>query len=236
MTPAAYCLLASGLLLAAGAGRAADMGDPHYTEAGFFDAHVCNWPDKPRFLMAVFSTARFDELAAVAVYAPDGRHAGDLDPRRFRTFRSASGQTKRALIAHLDLPAKAVDGWYRAEITLKDGRRFESRDYVVHHFMPHPTGVRPAPGSQDVPVSAELRWDPIPGAKYYEVFLRNDWDGTEAASSGLLCEPRFVPPAGSLQPGGEYVWRIHARDSNGNVLLGDFNHGSLSPEMRFSVK
>jgi hypothetical protein len=25
---------------------------------------------------------------------------------------------------------------------------------------------------------------------------------------------------GLLQPGGEYVWRIHARDSDGNVLLG----------------
>jgi hypothetical protein len=127
------------------------------------------------------------------------------------------------------------DGWYRAEIDLKDGSRIEARDYVVHHFMPHPAGIHPAPGAWDVPASAELRWDPIPGAKYYEVFLRNDWEGTEATSSGLLTEPRFVPPKGSLQSDGEYVWRIHARDSDGNILLGDFNHGSLSPEMRFTV-
>jgi hypothetical protein len=51
-----------------------------------------------------------------------------------------------------------------------------------------------------------------------------------------LTEPLFVPAQGVLQSGGVYVWRIHARDSDGNVLLGNFNHGSLSPEMRFTVK
>lgn len=102
--------------------------------------------------------------------------------------------------------------------------------------MPHPTGTQPIPDASDVPASIELRWDPIPGAKYYEVFLRDDWAGTEATASGVLTEPRFVPPQGMLQPGGAYVWRIHARDSNGNVLLGDFNHGSLSQEMSFTVK
>lgn len=226
---AVSCLLGGPVL-------AANGGDPHYTPAGFFDAHVCNWPDKPRFLMALFSTARFDTVARVAVYAPDGVHVGDLDLDRFRAFKTATGEARRAFIAHLDLPGKAVDGWYRAEIVLKDGSRFESRDYVVHHFMPHPTGIQPVPGSTDVPASAELRWDPIPGAKYYEVFLRNDWEGTEATPSGMLGEPRFIPPRGTLQPGGEYVWRIHARDSDGNILLGDFNHGSLSPEMRFTVR
>ena len=226
---AACCLLSV-------TGYAGNEGDPHYTAAGFFDIHVCNWPEKPRFLMALFSTPRFEEVARIAVFAPDGKHVGDLDLTRFRAFKTPSGQAKRAFIAHLDPPEKVVDGWYRAEIDLKDGSRFEAKDYVIHHFMPHPTGTQPAPGARDVPASAEFRWNPIPGAKYYEVFLRNDWEGTEAIASGLLGAPRFVPPKGSLQSGGEYVWRIHARDSDGNILLGDFNHGSLSPEMSFSVK
>jgi hypothetical protein len=229
-----FSILAAGSLLS-GAVYAGHEGDPHYTPAGFFDTHVCNWPDKPRFLMALFSTPRFDEVARVAVFAPDGTHVGDLDLTRFRSFKTATGQAKRAFIAHLDLPEKTVDGWYRAEVSLKDGSRVEAQDYVIHHFMAHPTGTRPAAGAADVPASTELRWDPIPGAKYYEVFLRNDWEGIEAAASGLLTEPRFMPPRGMLQPGGEYVWRIHARDGDGNVLLGDFNHGSLSPEMRFTV-
>jgi hypothetical protein len=81
-----------------------------------------------------------------------------------------------------------------------------------------------------------LRWNPIPGAKYYQVFLRDEWAGTEATASGLLTEPRFVPPKGLLHAGDIYEWRIHARDSDGTVLLGDFNHGSLSREMSFTVE
>jgi len=230
-----FFMLAAGCLMG-GTVYAGNEGDPHYTRAGFFDTHVCNWPENPRFLMAVFSTPYWDEVAKVAVFAPDGTFVGDLDLTRFRAFKTESGQTKRAFIAHFDLPDKVVDGWYRAEVSLKDGSRFEARDYLIHHFMPHPTGTRPIPDASDVPASIELRWDPIPGAKYYEVFLRDNWAGTEATASGLLTEPRFVPPQGMLQPGGAYVWRIHARDSNGNVLLGDFNHGSLSQEMGFMVK
>jgi len=215
---------------------ASNEGDPHYTPAGFFDIHVCNWPENPRFLMALFSTPRFDEVAKIAVFAPDGTHIGDLDTDRFRAFKTQSGQAKRAFITHMDLPAKVVDGWYRAEIILKDSSKFEAKDYVIHHFMAHPTGTWPAPGALHVPASTELKWDPIPGAKYYEVFLRDDWESAKGEGSGLLTEPRFTPPKGQLKSGGEYVWRIHARDSDGNILLGDFNHGSLSPEMRFSVK
>ena len=228
-------MFTAGWLLGAPA-HAANEGDPHYTEAGFFDAHVCNWPEKPRFLMALFSTVRFDEVARVAVFAPDGRHVGDLDLKRFRAFKTPSGQSKRAFIAHLDVPDKAVDGWYRGEITLKDGSRIEAQDYVIHHFMPHPTGTLPAPNATDVPVTTTFSWNPIPGAKYYEVFLRDDWTWGEPFASGLLTEPRYQPPPGLLKSGGAYLWRIHARDGDGNVLLGDFNHGSLSPEMQFSVK
>jgi hypothetical protein len=216
--------------------HAANEGDPHYTAAGFFDIHVCNWPDEPRFLMALFSTTRFEEMARVAVFAPDGRAVGTLDLNRFRAFETKSGQAKRAFISHLGLPEKPVDGWYRAEIMLKDGSRIEARDFVIHHFMAYPSDTLPAPGAVAVPVSTELRWNPIPGARYYEVFLRDEWAETETFASGLLTEPRFAPPRGLLHPGGEYVWRIHARDSDGNVLLGDFNHGSLSPEMRFGVR
>lgn len=229
------CTAAAGSLLN-GALHAGNEGDPHYTPAGFFDVHVCNWPEKPRFLMALFSTPRFDEVAGVDVFAPDGTHVGDLDTHRYRAFKTRSGEQKRALIAHFDLPANAADGWYRAVITLNDGSRMEARDYVTHHFMAQPTGTWPTPDAHQVPASAVLRWDPIPGAKFYEVFLRDEWAGVKADGSGLLTEPRFVPPPGRLQPGGEYVWRIHARDSDGNVLLGDFNHGSLSAEMRFTVK
>lgn len=228
-------MLAAGCFLS-GTVYAGYEGDPHYTPAGFFDTHVCNWPENPRFLMALFSTQHFDEVTKVSVFAPEGKFIGDLELTRFRAFKTESGRAKRAFITHFDLPEKVVDGWYRAVVSLKDGKRFEARDYVVHRVMGRPTGIQPVPGASDVPVSIELRWDSIPGAKYYKVFLRDDWAGTRASESGQLTEPRFVPPPGWLQSGGEYVWRIHARDSDGNVLLGDFNHGSLSQEMSFTVK
>ena len=217
--------------------HAANEGDPHYNAAGFFDVHVCNWPDKPRFLMALFSTTRFDEVARVTVFAPDGKLVGDLDLARFRAFKAPSGQPKRAFIAHFDLPAKTVDGWYRATISLKDGSRFAAKDYVVHYVMPGVGATQPEDDARDVPVQTELRWDSIPGARYYQVTIRDIWTpGTEATVSDLITDTRYVPPQGLLRSGGEYTWRIHARDSNGNVLLGDFNHGSVSRELRFAVK
>ncbi|MDH4190905.1 MAG: hypothetical protein OEW21_11950 [Betaproteobacteria bacterium] len=38
-----------------------------------------------------------------------------------------------------------------------------------------------------------------------------------------------------LQKDGYCAWRVHARDVNEHVLFGDFNHGSLGPQMKFSV-
>ncbi|MGD2054983.1 MAG: hypothetical protein PVG45_12860, partial [Gammaproteobacteria bacterium] len=42
--------------------------DPHYTPAGFFDIHVCNWPDRELFFMPLFSTVRYDEITALDVH------------------------------------------------------------------------------------------------------------------------------------------------------------------------
>jgi len=229
-------LLLVSFLSWTGGAHAQHEGDPHYTAAGFFDTHVCNWPERPRFLMALFSTPRFDEVARVAVFTPDGRHVGDLDITRFRAFKTKAGQAKRAFITNLDLPADVPDGWYRGEITLKDGSRIEARDYVIHHSMAQPANPKPAHNTKGVPASMELSWDPIPGAKHYKVYMKDVWAGTEAKESPLLNEPRFQPPAGWLAPGGEYSWRIHARDLDGNILLGDFNHGTLGPWQDFTVE
>lgn len=235
-TQASLIMLSISCLLS-GSTYAGKEGDPHYNAAGFFDVHVCNWPDKPRFLMALFSTTRFDEVARVSVIAPDGKFVGDLDLARFRVFKAPSGQVKRAFITHFNMPGKTVDGWYRATVRLKDGSRFAAKDYVVHHAMPGVVGTQPADNASDVSVLTELRWDSIPGARYYQVTIRDMWaTGTEGTVSDLLTDTLYVPPQGLLKSGGEYEWRIHARDSNGNVLLGDFNHGSVSREMRFAVK
>ena len=42
-------------------------------------------------------------------------------------------------------------------------------------------------------------------------------------------------PAGLLEKGGYYSWIVHARDLNEHFMLGDFNHGSLSATVNFSI-
>lgn len=207
--------------------------DPHHNEVGFFDVRVCNWPERPRFMMVLFSTERFAEVERVAVYAPSGRHVGDLDMDKYRAFKTREGKDKRAFISHFDVVEE--EGWYRAEIHLADSTRYHAKDYVILAGMRHPRWVEPANGAEDIAMPREVSWEAIPGAMFYQVYIRDMWDGRLVFSSATLTDNQVSLPDDMLQPGGYYSWRIHARDSDGNVLLGDFNHGSLSPEASFSV-
>jgi len=64
----------------------------------------------------------------------------------------------------------------------------------------------------------------------------DQWQGDkEIYKSKLLSGTRQVLPPGILEAGGTYRWRVHARDVNEHIELGDFNHGSLSPKNEFTV-
>ena len=39
-----------------------------------------------------------------------------------------------------------------------------------------------------------------------------------------------------MKPGGEYQWRVHARDMNGDPVYGDFNAGSQTHKMEFTIE
>lgn len=221
------------MLLVAVAAPASE--DPHYNEAGFFDIHVCNWPEKPRFIMAIFATERFDEVERISIYSQAGRAIGDLNLDKFRAFQSKQGKPKRAFIEHFDIGEGDADGWYRAEVTLRNGSRYEAQDYVVITQMRHPEQLDPPRGAEDIPLPSRLSWSAVPGAKFYQVFIRDKWEDRLVFSSELTNKNELPLPKDVLQPGGYYGWRIHARDGDGNVLLGDFNHGSLNAEATFSV-
>jgi hypothetical protein len=215
----------------AGAGKRS----PHYVESGFFDIHVCHWPDPGMFLMALFSTTKFADIARIEVLAPDGAPLGDLDMTRFRLGHKPGEPEKRVFIRNIPA-ADAKSGWYRARVTLRDGSTQEARDLVTIRQLPIATGMKPAKGAENIAVPSELSWDPIPGAAFYQVFIKDMWDGEKVIlTSALLKEPRLVLPKGLIQPGGIYAWRIHARDVNEHPELGDFNDGSLSAEAGFSV-
>jgi hypothetical protein len=210
--------------------------DPHYTEAGFFDIHVCNWPGRQQFLMPLFSTARFNEVQSIEVLNPRGDRLVELDLERYRTIKRDKQPDKRVFIKQIDIPPTASDGWYSARITLNSGEEFINRDYVIRHMLPQAAGQAPAHEEQVMEIPTKLSWEPVSGANYYQVFVRDLWNDDQLIyTSKLLTRPELELPPGLLKKGGYYSWIIHARDSNSHILLGDFNHGSLNKPVTFSI-
>ena len=105
--------------------------DKHYNKIGFFDVHVCNWPNQPLFLMPLISTTHYDDIEKVDVFYPDGRQLAELNLSRFRILEPKDAPKKRVFINQLGMPDDAVDGWYSARITLKNGEVHTASDYVV---------------------------------------------------------------------------------------------------------
>ena len=210
--------------------------DPHHTEAGFFDVHVCNWPGRPLFYMSLFSTSQFDKIKEIEVFYPDGRVLSKMDLAKYRLVARRGMPEKRVYIAESGVPQSAPDGWYSARITMHDGKKYAARDYVMVKSLPIATNLTPPSGSDNFPLPSELSWGAVPGAKFYQVFIKDLWDGEKVIyTSAFLDQPRLKLPADLLQPGGLYGWRVHARDVNEDKKLGDFNHGSLGAEQQFSV-
>jgi hypothetical protein len=215
----------------------ADSADPHYGPAGFFDIHVCNWPGRPLFFMALFSTARYTEIQSVEVLKPDGELLTELNLERFRLIRQEKQPDKRVFIRELDVPAVAANGWYSARTTLNNGEVYITRDYVIVHKQPQAGGQVPAHEEELAEVPAKLAWAPVTGANFYQVFIRDMWNEDELIyTSKLLTRPELELPPGLLHKGGMYSWVIHARDTNSHILLGDFNHGSLNKPVTFVVE
>ena len=211
--------------------------DPHYTSAGFFDIHVCDWPDQPLFYLPLFSTTRYDEVHSITVRYPDGRVLTHLDPDRYRILHPKGKPEKHVFMQHVDIPFGATNGWYEAEIALNSGETVKARDYVEIIKMPQPVGMQPPDGAEDIEIPHELTWEAIDGARFYEVFIHDIWnDDRLVFTSKLITEPRLELPANLLQPGGYYRWIVHARDVNGDIRLGDFDSGSMSRPSTFSVR
>ncbi len=228
--------LSVAMLVAHGANAGKHTGDSHYTPAGFFDIHVCNWPDRPPFYLALFSTTRFNEIAAIEVLNPDGEHLFNLDLNRYRTIKRKGKPEKRVFMLHAPIPQQARDGWHQAKVVMKNGERILAKDYVEHILLGRATGQQPAHQAELQAPPTQLSWRAIDGAGYYQVFIRDLWnDGKLIHSSKLVKTHHYVLPEGLLQPGGCYAWKVHARDVNEDIRLGDFNRGSQSEWLEFSI-
>jgi len=210
--------------------------DPHYTPAGFFDIHVCNWPDRELFFMPLFATTRYPEITGIEVRHPDGSTLTLLDLGKFKVLKPKGKPEKRVFITQMDVPDGASDGWYSATISLADGTHFIAKDYVVVSRLPRPSATEPPDGAEQIPAPEKLKWSAAGHGGYYQVFIRDVWDESKLIyTSKLLRETELAVPAGLLQPDGLYSWQIHARDTNEDVLLGDFNKGAMSRIATFST-
>jgi hypothetical protein len=210
--------------------------DTHYTKVGFFDMHVCNWPSEGLFFMTLFSTTHFKAIDKVEVFTPDGGLLGELDKSRFKLVKKKGKPEKRVFIKNLQIPANKQEGWYTAHITMKDGRKYLARDYVIIKPMPKVSGHIPT-HQATIPIPKVLKWQAVGGAKYYKVYIKDLWDdGKIIHVSKLLDKPQLTLPRGLLKADGWYAWKVHARDVNEHQLLGDFNHGSLSPYLEFTTQ
>ncbi len=230
-------IVVAAILLGYANSHASLTNDPHHTEAGYFDLNVCQWSDRPVFLMALFASTRFDEVQKVEVFRPDGKPLGKITFAQYESAKDQDGQERRTFKTQLPLPQPAMEGWYSSTITLTNGKQYTARDYVRVQVMPIVTGIAPKNGSENVSLPAALRWKPLPGEVHYRVFIKDAWQDKKVVfKSDLLTEPHLTLPKGVLEPNGSYVWQIHARDAADDPKWGEFNHGSMSAEVALSVK
>jgi hypothetical protein len=210
--------------------------DPHRTEAGFFDIHICNWPDRPPFYLTLFGTEQYDDITSIEVISPDNSKVGELNLSKFSISKKKNKAERHVFLTQLKIPDEQIDGWYSAKINFKNKASQTAQDFIIHQTLDRASSHFPENNAEDIKNPNILSWDAIAGATLYKVFIKDIWAGGEVIhTSKLIKTHSYDIPKGLLQPGGYYAWRVHARDLNEHVQLGDFNAGSLSEWVEFSV-
>jgi hypothetical protein len=209
--------------------------DPHYNELGFFDIHLCNWPERKRFFKILFSTAKYDNVESMEVLTPEGKQLAVLSKQKFMLLQRKGKPDKRVFMVNMDVPDTATTGWYSIRVRDHQGHEYDARDYVVMSRLQRVTGMSPSGDAENVALPVTLKWDAVPGANWYQVYVRDVWTDEMVFHSKLINEPFIKVPEGKLEAGGYYSWTVHARDTNEHILLGDFHMGSMSEKAYFTV-
>jgi hypothetical protein len=212
--------------------------DPHYTPVGFFDMHVCNWPERPLFFKSIFSSTQYQQIRDIQVLSPNGELVVQFNLTQFKTIRRPDKPEKRVYMVDIPVPENSLNGWYTAHIHTVNGHTYVARDRLEIRRMDQVgNGIAPLNDAMLAVPPLELSWTPVTGADHYLVFLRDRWNEDKLIyESPPLTSPHLVLPPAIVKPGGDYYWQVNARDRNGDREFGDFNHGSLSPFFAFSVQ
>lgn len=209
--------------------------DPHYNAIGFFDIHICNWPERPNFFKVIFSSEKYEKIDSMTVYTPDDKLLINLDKQKFRKLKRKNKPEKRVYILDIDVPDYASTGWYKIDIRADDGTVYSAKDYVVMTKLEKVSEMQPSGEEQEFNMPITLKWQPVPGSQFYQAFVRDAWTDKLVFRSKLIDTPEVRVPDEKLEAGGYYFWSVHARDTNEHVLLGDFHMGSMSKKTFFNV-
>lgn len=209
--------------------------DPHYTKVGFFDMHICNWPERPHFFKVLFSTEKFNDVEKMEVFDPSGILLTVLEKKQFMQVKLKNTPEKRVFMVNMDIPLNAATGWYSVKVTTMDGKEYTARDYVPLTRINRVTNMTPPSNEESIALPLTLSWKKVPGAYFYKVYLRDAWSDKLVFQSKLLSDNTLKIPDGKMEPGGYYSWEVHARDINEHILLGDFHMGSMSDKAFFTI-
>ena len=99
--------------------------DPHYNDIGFFDIHICNWPERSNFFKILFSSEKYDEIESMDVYTPDNKLLISLDKTKFRHLKRKNKPNKKVFMLEIDVPNSASTGWYSIDVRAKDGSTYQ---------------------------------------------------------------------------------------------------------------
>ena len=102
--------------------------DPHKNKLGFFDIHICNWPERQRFFKILFSTEKFNDVAEMEVFGPSGASLAVLQKNQFKKLERKKKPEKRVFIVDLDMPDSAATGWYTIKVKTVDGNEYIAGD------------------------------------------------------------------------------------------------------------
>ena len=209
--------------------------DPHYNDIGFFDIHICNWPERSNFFKILFSSEKYNQIESMNVFTPDNQLLVSLDKNKFKHLKRKNKPNKKVFMLDIDVPESASTGWYSIDVQAKDGSTYQAKDYVVMTRLEKVSKLQPSGEDKTFSLPITLRWDPVAGSQYYQAFVRDVWTEKLVFKSKLLNKSEVKIPEDKLKPGGDYYWVVHARDTNEHILLGDFHMGSLSNKTFFTV-
>jgi len=209
--------------------------DPHYNSLGFFDIHICNWPQRTNYFKVLFNTDKYQYIDSMSVYTPEDKLLVTLDKTQFKTLKRKYRPDKRIYLVDIDVPEFATTGWYKIDVKTKNGKSFQAKDYVVMSRLERVTEMTPSGVDAEVSLPVTLQWKTVPGAYYFQVCVRDAWSDELLYSSNVIETNAIRIPENILDAGGYYYWSVSARDVNGHILLGDFHMGSMSEKAYFNV-